>query len=123
MWRSGPANGCSTPRSEGKGREDKGYGECTTSNKGWEKGKVWDKGKGGVGKGGDKGKEKGSVTCSHCGEGGHDPSRCYALRPERLPWKGASNVGCNYNVDENGCMLEFCGLETSKERLLSKRDT
>ena len=104
------ANDCSTPKGKGKGREDrlhgKGYGQKGGQ---WsEKGQSYGKGKGG--KGADKGKGKGTVTCSHCGKRGHDPSRCWTLHPEQIPWKGANAVEYDDSAREN-VGLDICAVE------------
>ena len=75
-----------------KGREGKTKG--MSEGLGGQAAKDGTRRKGPVGKGTDKGKVKGIVTCSHCGKRGHDPSRCWTLHPEQHPWKGANSLGC-----------------------------
>ena len=100
------ANDCPAPKGKGKGREDRTFGG--KSGKGPDKGK----GKGVGGKGPDKGKGKGSVVCSYCGKRGHDPSRCWTLHPEQLPWKTASAVDCEGETYHYGGMeLSVCAVE------------
>ena len=59
------------------------------------------------------GKEKGTVTCSHGGKRGYDPSRCWALHPEQLSWKGANSLGYDYDVVED-TSLDICSVEAEK---------
>ena len=72
---------------------------------------------GGPGKTGGKGwykvKGKGIVTCSHCGKRGHDPSRCWTLHPEQLPWKGADSLGDDYDKLED-TSLDTCSVIAGK---------
>ena len=69
------------PDSERKGERKRGQKLLCE----WDEGSRERKGKSAGGEGRDKGKGKGSMVYAHCGNRGHDTSRCWTLHPEQLP--------------------------------------
>ena len=75
-----------TARPQHHGREEIGYGTGTwrTGGRGWDRD--------GAGReGADKGKGRSTVSCSQCGNQGHDTSRCWIIHPTKLLEQGANN--------------------------------